>query len=71
MQTMRGVLDPQRNNIDALSLQGPHMSVNQGLIVNDEVILHMYQNVLTKKMTVDESIADATAQVRKLTQTDS
>lgn len=71
MQTMRSFLDPNSVNVGALSLQGPRLSANQGLIVNDEVILHMYQNVLTKKMTIKESIADAAAQVRKLTEKDS
>ncbi len=68
MQTMRSFLDPAIVNIDAVQLQGPRITVNQGLIVNSEVILHMYQNVLTKRMTISEAIDNCAAEVRKFTE---
>jgi multiple sugar transport system substrate-binding protein len=70
MQTMRGFLDASNVNVDALQLQGPSITGNQGMILNEEVIMHMYQNVLTKKMTVSQAIDDAAAAVRKFTKKD-
>jgi multiple sugar transport system substrate-binding protein len=67
MQTMKGFLDHNAVNLDAVQLQGPRITESQGMIVNDAVIMHMYQNVLSKKMSIDDAIADAAAQVRKLT----
>jgi multiple sugar transport system substrate-binding protein len=71
VKVMHSFVDPKEVNIDALQLQGPHITANQGKILNAEVILRMYQNVLTKKMTVSEAIADAATQVRALTERDS
>ncbi len=68
MQTMQGFLDPKIVNIDAVQLQGPRITVNQGLIVNSEVIMHMYQNVLTKRMTISQAIDNCAAEVRKFTE---
>jgi multiple sugar transport system substrate-binding protein len=71
MATMRSFLDPDTVNADAVQLQGSHITANQGMIVNSEVILHMYQNVLTKTMTVSEAIDDCAGQIRKFTKRDS
>ncbi len=70
MQTLRSFMDPNVVNVDALQLQGSHITANQGKILNAELILAMYQNVLTKKMTVSEAIDDCAAQIRKLTEAD-
>ncbi len=70
MQTVRDFLDPTKVSMASVQTQGSRMSVNQGLVVNSEVIVHMYQNVLTKAMTVDAAIDDCAAQMRKFTKKD-
>lgn len=70
MQTMRSFMDKNDTNIDAIEFQGPHLSVNQGLMVNSEVITTMFQNVMTKRMSISDAIDDCAASVRKFTKTD-
>ncbi len=68
MQIMQNFLNRDVVNVDALQLQGSRVTVNQGLILNSEVIMHMYQNILTKTMTVPAAIDNCAAEIRKFTE---
>ncbi len=70
MQTMREFMDKDAVNVNAIEFQGSPLTVNQGLLLNSEVILTMYQNVLSKKMTVSEAVDDCAASMRKFTRKD-
>lgn len=70
IKTLESYLDPNATNMDAVQLQGPYTSVNQGMIVNQETILEMYQNVLTNKMSISEAIDMTANKVRGFTQKD-
>lgn len=67
MQTMESFLTANTVNVDAVQLQGPELTVNQGLLLNSEVITTMYQNVLTRRMSPDDAIDDCAKKIRLFT----
>ncbi len=65
---LKSFMDTKKTVIDAVELQGPYLTANQGRITNNEIITNMYQNVITKKMTSSQAVDAAAMQVRGFTE---